>query len=231
MLDDEEHHHNNNEDRTPARRTAEGTRVVTTEGGVRRVVRTVARPGQTGTRPPVTRTNAPRPANGRVPAVRTAVGATNGRTRSVATPRKVVGVQNVKSSGSGVNVRAPRNLNGVSPASKGAIVKGKRTNLNRNAVLNILRNSGNGDLGNFLGRGNDSRGNSSNNNSNFHDNSPRGNRNSDNFDIGFTRRNNLSSSTEEFARNLALGLELRNFGSNNGNSFGGGRNFNNSNRF
>lgn len=150
-----------------------------------------------------------------------------GRTRTVATARKVApAAQNLKA----VNVRTARNLNGVSPGSKGAINKLKRTNLNRNAVLNMLRNSANAnELSNLLGRGNDNRGNNSNGgNGNFLDNFGRGGRNNDLNDLSFNRRNNNNSA--DSLRNLALGLDLRNFGSNGGNSYGG-RNFNNSNRF
>lgn len=56
LLDDEEHHHNtNNDDRNATRRTADGSRVITTEGGVRRVIRSV---GAGPRAAPATATNA-----------------------------------------------------------------------------------------------------------------------------------------------------------------------------
>lgn len=175
-----------------------------------------------------------------------AVGGGRSKPLQSSSPRKPINSNNSKNvnHSNNSNVRGgSRNLNGVSPASKNAIAKLRRPNLKRTAVMNLLRsNNDNGANNSFLSRNNDlndlgsssyNRGGGGGGNSGAFDDFGIGRRNNDNYDLGFTRRNNLGTATEEIARNLALGLDLRlggnSFGSNNGNSFG--RNFNNGNRF
>lgn len=178
-----------------------------------------------------------------------AVGGGRSKPLQSASPRKPINSNNSKNVNHSNNSNArggSRNLNGVSPASKNAIAKLRRPNLKRTAVMNLLRNNNdNGANNSFLSRNNDLNdlggsnynrgggGGGGGGNSGAFDDFGIGRRNSDNYDLGFTRRNNLGTATEEIARNLALGLDLRlggnSFGSNNGNSFG--RNFNNGNRF
>lgn len=138
--------------------------------------------------------------------------------------------------------RPGRNPNGISNVSRAAIQRPKRpnnNNLNANlnrAVQSLLRNTdNNGGGGGFLSRNNDLLG------SNFNNRNSGGGfddfrRNNDNFDADFSRRQDIGQlrGNDFGGRGGNSSFSPLNLGqsfSGGNNSFGGGRGFNNGNRF